>query len=233
MKTVLSTKKLQANQRELLLNAGLSFVEYDAIEITFLEVDIPDNIQNAIFTSQNGVKSYLKNSKSSERNIKCFCVGEKTKLLLEDNGYKVEKMGTNSKELAHFIQKEHTNDKFYYFCGSKRRDELPDLFHESNMVLFELESYKTVLNLKKFDQKWDGILFFSPSGVQSYFEANSKSFEAIQQQNDNPLLVCIGETTASEAKKYSTNVAIANATSVESVIAKAVKMLKVSSAREA
>ena len=38
--------------------------------------------------------------------------------------------------------------------------------------------------------------------------------------------VCIGTTTAFEAKKYTENVVISNVTTVESVIDKAMKILK-------
>jgi len=57
MSTVLSTKKLAKNQRSLLLNAGLTLVEYNAIKIDFVPFEVPENIGNAIFTSQNAVLS--------------------------------------------------------------------------------------------------------------------------------------------------------------------------------
>ncbi len=221
MKTVLSTKKLQTNQRELLLNTGLSFVEYDAISIEFLETEIPKNIQNAILTSQNAVRSILNKRLNIEQ---CFCVGEKTKALLEKNEYNVVKMAQNSTELAQYIAKNHKKDAFYYFCGSRRRDDLPDMLKASKVDVFELETYKTVLNLKKFDQYWNGILFFSPSGVESYFKANSNKAQEVRQSES--VCICIGETTASEAKKYSENIVIANSTSIESAIARAAKTLK-------
>lgn len=57
MPTVLATKKLKENQRSLLLNAGISVVEYNAIKIEFIPFEVPATIENAIFTSQNGVLS--------------------------------------------------------------------------------------------------------------------------------------------------------------------------------
>lgn len=69
----------------------------------------------------------------------------------------------------------------------------------------------------KFAQKWDGILFFSPSGVESFVLENNLA---------NSAVFCIGETTAAAAKKYTSSVIVANSTTVESVIAKAVKALK-------
>lgn len=221
MKTVLSTKKLKVNQQELLLNAGLSFVAYNAITIEMMPVKMDISVKNAIFTSQNAVRSILRCDLAIER---CFCVGDKTKVLLEQNGYKVIEMERNSFELGQLIVKNYKNEAFYYFCGSIRRDELPAVLKTSEIEIVETKTYKTILNTKKFEQKWDGILFFSPSGVKSYFEANSDTKK--KGDSHETVLICIGETTASEAKKYSANVVIANATSVESVIAKAVKILR-------
>ncbi|RDK88596.1 uroporphyrinogen-III synthase [Marinirhabdus gelatinilytica] len=221
---ILSTKKLKPNQRDLLLGAGLSVVDYDAISIRFLDSKIPSEVKNAIFTSQNGVKSFLKNLKTDSLSLnkevlgmKVLCVGQKTKTLLEENGLKVTKKAKNSAELAQFIVKNHQNETFHYFCGSERRDELPNILKEAKINFFETKTYKTTLNPRKFDQKWDGILFFSPSGLKSYVSKNSVS---------NAIAICIGPTTADAAKKYFKNVVIANSTSVESVIAKTVKTLK-------
>jgi uroporphyrinogen-III synthase len=222
---ILSTKKLLTNQKELILNAGASFIEYDAIAIKYLKFEVPKAIKNAVFTSQNGVKSFLDCQLEPSRRIKiqdCFCVGDKTKLLLEENGIKVTKIAKNSTELGQYIAKNYKKEPFYYFCGSMRRDELPEILKASENELFEVKTYKTTLNLNKFDQKWDGILFFSPSGVESF---------SIRNKMDTSVAFCIGETTASEAKKYTKNVVVSNSTSVESVIAKAVNVLKKANSR--
>ena len=55
MKSVLSTKKLTSFQKDLLRHAAVSLVDYNAIKIDFVPFEIPQNIQNAIFTSQNAV----------------------------------------------------------------------------------------------------------------------------------------------------------------------------------
>lgn len=215
---LLSTKKLTLAQKELLLNAGFGLVEYDAISIESLKFDVPKKIENAIFTSQNGVRSYFRNKTKNSTIQRCFCVGEKTKLLLEENGQKVIKIGQNSSELANFIVKNVKNDSFYYFCGSNRRDELPIMLKSKKIEFFEVKTYKTTLKLKHFGQNFDGILFFSPSGVQSYKAENSMT---------GAYAFCIGETTAGEAKKYTDKVVIANSPSIESVIAKAAKTLQI------
>lgn len=217
MKTILSTKKLQPNQRDLLLGAGYKVVDYNAIDIQFLEVAIPSYIENAIFTSQNAVKS-IHNSQFTIHNL--YCVGQKTKTLLEENNFKVLEVAKNAEALAQTIIKNYKNNTFHFFCGTLRRNELPELLQHENIVIEEIKTYNTELRPKKFEQNWDGILFFSPSGVESYFMLNT---------NQQEKCICIGETTGQAAKKYYEDpdaIVIANATTVESVIAKAVHVLK-------
>lgn len=223
MKSVLSTKKLSLSQRELLINAGVSLVEYNAIQIDFVSFSSPSNIENAIFTSQNAVLSFFGNSLSegNQRVIKnCFCVGEKTKALLEKNGQKVIKMTEYASALAPYLVENHKNDHFHFFCGNIRSDVIPSVLSENNVSFEEIKVYKTSLNPKKFERQFDAILFFSPSGVRSHCEARSNL------SNPQTIFVCIGTTTASEVKNYTENVVISNSTTVESVIAKAVKILK-------
>ncbi len=227
MKTILSTKRLSPSQKGLLLNAGVSLVEYNAITIEFVPFEVPKIIENAIFTSQNAVNAVM----SYELGVKsCFCVGEKTKSLLEEKGQKVVKNGEYASKLADFIVKNHKNEHFYFFCGNMRSDEIPSKLKENKVSFEEIEVYKTTLNPKKFERQFDAILFFSPSGVRSYYQGNP-DLQGVVDEGDllvglPPFAICIGNTTASEAKKYTQNVVIANATTMESVIAKAVTTLK-------
>src|SRR5690606_9230327 len=97
---------------------------------------------------------------------------------------------------------------------------------KNNIAFEEIKVYNTTLTPKKFERQFEAVLFFSPSGVRSYCEVNLQGGLRQHLAGTPPTFVCIGTTTASEAKKYTENVAIANATTVESVIAKAVKILK-------
>ncbi|MEZ4857252.1 MAG: uroporphyrinogen-III synthase [Flavobacteriaceae bacterium] len=210
----MSTKKLSNFQKAKLNNAGFEIVDYDAISIDFLDFEAPKQIQNAIFTSQNAVRSIFDKNIQIER---AYCVGEKTKQLLKENGQKVIKMKKNASELSEFIKKRGQNEVFYFFSGTRRRKEIPESFKNSKKTLFEVKTYQTVLNPVAFDQNWDGILFFSPSGVQSYTQNNSIK---------NSIAFCIGVTTASEAKKHTNSIFIAAKTTIESVIEKAISTLQ-------
>ncbi len=214
MPTVLSTKILKENQRSLLLQAGISLVQYDAIKIEYVPFKVPSEVNNAIITSQNAVLA-IQNSAFKIQH--CFCVGKKTKSLLEENGFKVVKMTEYASELASYLVENHKNDSFHFFCGNIRSDEIPSKLKENNINFKEIEVYTTTLNPKKFERQFDAVLFFSPSGVRSFVSEN---------KINNSKAICIGKTTASEAKIYTENVVIANATTVESVIAKAVNTLK-------
>ena len=72
-----------------------------------------------------------------------------------------------------------------------------------------IEAYRTVLNERKFDKTFDGILFYSPSGIESYLNDNS---------DRSAVAFCIGETTAEEARKHFEKVEVASLPSIENVI---------------
>lgn len=214
MPTVLSTKKLTESQRSLLLQAGIGLVEYDAITIDPVDFEVKTKIENAIITSQNTVIGLVDKKVQIEN---CFCVGEKTKALLEKNGYKVKVMANYGKELAEIIVDEFADEFFTFFCGNLRRDELPELLLENNVSFTEIEVYNTVLKPKKIERTFDGVLFFSPSAVESFTKENTL---------DNNIAFCIGTTTAAEAEKHKNKIVIANKPTIENVIVQVVKNLK-------
>lgn len=212
---VLSTKKLLLNQRELLLNAGLSFLEYDALQITYLDIKIPlKSTDFCIITSQNGARSFLK-QQQIPAHASYFCVGHKTAALLSENKLNVVHIAQNGADLARFIIKNYKNEAFSYFCGNRRRDELPTLLKEVGIICNETAVYETHEHIQTFDQTFDGVLFFSPLGVSAFAKSNPI-----------PVAFCIGETTAIAAKKHTKKIVVSNATTIESTIAKAVHYFK-------
>lgn len=78
--------------------------------------------------------------------------------------------------------------KTVFFCGNKRLDTLPEKLTARGFQLTEIEVYETKLTAPKLQEDYDGILFFSPSGVESYLMENIIPAEAI--------LFSIGKTTA-------------------------------------
>lgn len=203
---VLSTKKLTPSQREIIHNSNINLVEYNAISIDTLPFESIDEIENTIVTSQNTARILIA-SKAQLKNV--FCVGKKTAALLIENNFNVVKISKNASELASFIVEKHKKDSFMFFCGDKRREELPGALTENRINFTEEILYKTTLNSQKFEVKFDAILFFSPSGVDSYIQENSL---------ENSVAFCIGNTTAKEAKKYMSNIVVSSQATIESTI---------------
>lgn len=214
MPTVLSTKKLDKHQESLLLNVGISYVSYDAIHISFIkDFSFPKKAKNAIITSKN-----TWNAIKEKVTIKnAFVVGKKTTKLLQEKPIKIIESTDYGKDLARKICDAHPTKEFYFFCGKKRRDEIPSMLNTNNISFTEIHVYDTLENHKTFQQEFDGILFFSPSAVKSFSANNNlKSATAF----------CIGTTTAKEVEKHTHNIIIANQPTIENVIVQVVKKYK-------
>ncbi len=214
MKTLLSTKLLTPPQKELLLHSGLGLVHYNALDIEPLEVEIPLDCDNLIFTSQNTVRIFLDHARGVDLGrFNAFCVGEKTSGMLRSAGLKVVQVCDYAAELGAHIVASHGEKRFLFLCGRQRREVLPELFKKNNIRYRELAVYDSHPNIKAFDREFSGILCFSPMGIRSFLVKNSPG---------NSVLFCIGKTTAEEAVKHSKNIVIANRPTVENVLVQAI-----------
>ena len=209
---ILSTKSISSAQKKRIEEFNIEFIAYDAIKITPVEFDTNIIVTNAIITSKNAAQRVI-NEKLLIKH--CFCVGEQTKLLLESHGLTVKTYKKNSTDLANYIIKKHRHESFWYFCGSRRLDNVPFILKNANIILNEVTVYETSYNLQRFTDGFVGVLFFSPSGVESFISKNSFKSETTAY--------CIGVTTAETAKKYTDNIIIAASTSIESVIDSVIK----------
>ena len=209
---ILSTKKLLPNQKQKLLNANFTVIEEDFIETNIKNFELSKVNNNLIFTSQNAVQSILQHPKCEDLKSKdVFSIGMKTKDLLTENGFNVVAYTGYAADLAEIISLIYSEESFTFFSGNLRRDVLPNTLKENGITFNEIEVYETKITSKKVTKKVDGILFFSPSAVESYFKMNTIKDETC---------FCIGETTAEalENKKVKT-IVIADKPSVENVIA--------------
>jgi len=208
--SILSTKKLQSNQKNFLLNAGFSLIEADFIQISILPFQIKNKPTLLLFTSQNAVKSVLENHKIDElKQIPSVCVGIKTKQLLEKSGFRVLAMEEYAQRLAPIIQKEFAKEHIAFFAGNIRRNTLPEAMMEKGISFNEYLVYQNEESYVKIEAKTDGLLFFSPSGVKSYLKQNSITTQ---------MCFCIGTTTADALKDITKNVVIANQQTIEELI---------------
>jgi len=102
--------------------------------------------------------------------------------------------GYYAEELAAYITREKTGRSFVFFCGDKRRETLPGLLRHHGLEHREITVYRTVLKPETVGGRFDGIVFFSPSAVESYFKNNRPAPESV--------LFAIGKTTASAIAAY-------------------------------
>ena len=215
---ILSTKKLLPGQKQYLLNAGLSVIEADFIAVRYKEFALDAVNQNLIFTSQNAVRSFSGHPESSRyTGKKVFCVGRNTKELAERTGFEVVAFTDYAAGLAEIITRDYSAESFTFFSGNLRRDMLPDALTKAGVVFNEIEVYETSLTPHKINAGINGILFFSPSGVQSYLTENSISGETC---------FCIGTTTAEALDRITENVVIANKPTIENTIIQCINYYK-------
>lgn len=207
---ILSTKKLLPNQRQYLLSAGFSVIEADFIGILFKPFTIDNATDNLIFTSLNGFKAFWKHTAGKLFvGNPVFCVGQKTKEVIERHGFRVEAVANDAQSLAETIASKYADRRFAFFSGNKRRDELPETLGKAGVMFTETKVYDTLPAPQKMNTNFDGLLFFSPSAVESYLMENMITDETC---------FCIGETTATALKGITNNIVVAHKPSIENVI---------------
>ena len=208
--SILSTKILLSHQKQALLNEGFSVDEANFIKIENSDFDLKEINNNLIFTSQNAAQSVLLHPKMEElKTKKVFCVGIKTKSLLEENGFNVDVYVDYASDLAEIITLIYSNESYTFFSGNLRKETLPKALAAAKVKYNEIQVYETTLAPQKIKTAVDGILFFSPSAVESYLKDNKIK---------NEICFCIGITTAEALEKTTKNIIIADQPSVEDVI---------------
>ena len=209
---MLSTKKLEPSLLANAAEAGIDIKEQDAIlvkpilskekwdEIFSL---LEKNIEHAVFTSSNAVTAVKKYLHEYINHLptqwKIFCLSGKTRKVITENTElfgTIEATASSATELAQQII-EHDVKELLFFCGDRRRDELPKLLQNAGIVVHEVIVYEVEETPTVAADEYEAVLFFSPSAVQSFFTVN--------QLNKNTICFAIGQTTANSLKQFSKN----------------------------
>ncbi|PKH66820.1 uroporphyrinogen-III synthase [Flavobacterium sp. ALD4] len=211
--SILSTKTLSDEQRQAFLDANFDLLEQDFIEIKNNLFELNKINNNLIFSSQNAVLSLLEqNGWEILKTKSVFCVGIKTKELLEVNGFTVDVYMDYASELAEIITLIYNKESYTFLSGNLRKETLPEALKSEGIIFNEIEVYQTTLAPFKISEqeKFDGIMFFSPSAVESYLTNNKIK---------NEICFCVGNTTAKslELNKVK-NIVIAEIPTIEDVI---------------
>ena len=210
MKQLLSTKRLNTSQEEKLKASGWNLTQYDAISIDLLPVHSDPENRLAIFSSKYAVEACLSGPSPVDLSgARCLCVGNKTSILLKQHGIEVLEVSDSAAELAERIKIKYSNESFVYYCGNRRLETLPIALEKLNADWEGVKVYNTSLVQRNFSQPFHGILFFSPSGVESFMGANSLN---------NSTAFCIGETTAATVRKFTNRIIIAPHPALDAVV---------------
>ena len=157
-----------------------------------------------VFTSRSAVEAVVAELNGYQPDWQIFCIGHATRQAVEKFFLKNSIVGTaeNAKDLADDLVKKADVDEVIFFCGDQRRNELSDILKSADIEVNEVIVYQTTAIPQKIEKKYDGILFFSPSAVKSFFQKN--------KIDDPTVLFAIGDTTANELRNHSNNKIIVN-----------------------
>jgi uroporphyrinogen-III synthase len=209
---ILSTKKLKPSLVQQLEQSNIALTTHEFISAKpILDEELHQKIinlasggiQTIAFTSKNAVEvmnMYMhKGDSYFSVPWQICCLSGATKqavadaLLLENN---VIVLADDAAVLAEAIIHKGIKE-IIFFCGNKRREDLPTILKNAGVIVHEVILYETVETPKIIAGELDAVLFFSPSAVQSFFAAN--------QLSANTICFAIGKTTAETIALYTNN----------------------------
>ena len=205
MKKVLSTKTLdpamlQYAQTKQLELTCIDFIETSAL--AFNETTVDTNTYDAVvFTSANAVEYFFSNATASSliNNKAIYGLQGKTNEALLSHHLNAVATAASAAELAQVIIAGHKVKSVLHVCGNLKLTALEEALSFSGISYQHLLVYQTVKQTaQKVTDDFDAILFFSPSGVESFLVENELKNEL--------LCCCIGKTTAAALKQKTNHI---------------------------
>lgn len=203
---ILCTKLLDDTLTELVQQENIDLDCISFIEIKPVKsVELSDRIQalaqqniKVIFTSSNAVEA-VDSHLISPPSWEVYCIGGKTKDTIKEKfgNITIKGFADTAKALAKLIVKNNTACTIYFFSGNKRLNHLPEILSDNLFDLEEVVVYTTEPAKHIIEKEYDGIIFFSPSAVKSFFEVN--------KIKDSVVMFAIGDTTATEIGEHTNN----------------------------
>jgi uroporphyrinogen-III synthase len=130
---------------------------------------------------------------------KIFCTGGITKeyVIKYFGEGSIAATAKNATVLAEKIIAANPSSPVIFFCGDQRLNDLPEMLQTHGKAVEEVIVYTTEQTPVFIEKNYDGILFFSPSAVHSFFSLNTIPIDVV--------LFSIGHTTAAVIQSYCTN----------------------------
>jgi uroporphyrinogen-III synthase len=183
----------------------LSFIETTPIQTIAIQQEIEQALllsATVVFTSMNAVEAVAEWQQEQQPDWNIYCIGTTTNKLVEKyfGAGNIAGTANAAAELAGLITKDRFIDNVIFFCGDQRREELPRILEQNNIEVNEIVVYQTMAVPHPVNKLYHGIIFFSPSAVESFFSVNTLPPQTI--------LFAIGNTTATTIKQFSNNTII-------------------------
>ena len=228
---VLSTKKLKPSLIKKAGEAGIEIIEQEFISVKPIQneetarriIDYAEAGKTTIvLTSANATEildGYMRiGSTHYVIGWKIFCLAGKTKdavlsaKMLTKN---IVGEADTAALLAGEIIRQGVSE-VVFFCGNKRRDELPDALKAAGVTVHEVVLYETLQTAQVSTEAIEGILFFSPSAAQSFFSVNNLEKKTV--------CFAIGETTAASIEDFADNRIITSPSPSQEMMLSAVQL---------
>ena len=192
----------EAAKKQRIIIEELSFIETIPVQTIEVQQEIEQTaiqVTTVVFTSMNAVEAVADYIDYQPAGWSIYCIGTTTSELVKKYFCEHLIAGTanSAAELATLITEDELIEHAVFFCGDQRRDELPDILRGHNIDVTEIIVYETIAVSHTVTKCYEGILFFSPTAVNSFFKNNTLPPATV--------LFSIGNTTATEIKKYTTN----------------------------
>lgn len=172
---------------------GLSSKEFRQQRINILDYSA------VIFTSRNAVDHFFRMCKEVRAEVpdsmKYFCISEATAFYLQKYvQYRKRKIFHGKQNFSQLVDiiKKHKDENYLLPCSDIHKASLSNLLDENDLKYTKAIMYRTIAsNLSQLNiDKYDMLIFFSPSGVASLF----KNFPEYKQHNT--LIAAFGPTTS-------------------------------------
>jgi uroporphyrinogen-III synthase len=201
-----------------------SFIETEPVQSIEIQQEIEiaaTEYATVIFTSANAVDAVTTTLNGDIPAWRIYCLSHRTKELVSEyfGEDAIEGIADSASELAELVIEHDDAEDVIFFCGNRRRDDLPRKLTAHGITINEIIVYETRATPKKVETNYDAVLFFSPSAVESFFSMNvlpdsciafaigTATKQTIQKFCKNPVIPATEpgkDTLAEQAIKYFT-----------------------------
>ena len=204
-KYLLSTRPLpkavidEAAQKGVAIET-LSFISTQPVadEDLFIKIkSLAVEPHTVIFTSMNAVEAVAAQVQEVPQ-WKIYSIGNTTRQLIVDT-WGADKLVATAEDAGRLAERLIDDEvkNAVFFCGNRRRDELPNKLRSEGGQVEEVVVYETEETPVPLQKEYDGIMFFSPSAVQAFYQNN--------KPGKGTKLFAIGKTTAEALKEKKAN----------------------------